>query len=868
MVKATLLGGAREIGASCTLLEAGDVRVVVDCGGRPNADGERAYPSFDRLRGGDVTAVVLTHAHYDHVGGLPILHRMFPDAPVIATAPTRWIAQTILEDSLSIQRQRGVTDYTRADLNSLFRAFVSVDDFDLPVTVAATESMDVTARFFRAGHILGAAMVQIDFVDRAAGRTSRVVISGDVSGFPQATIEEADIEAIRDSQPDLLILEGTYGTDEHGNMEMEEAIFVEKVADILSRGGRVVIPAFAVGRSQNLAVILHRAMTRPQVYERILGRPLRMPVVPVYVDGMCRTVANHYDAFRQMLHPRLLRERGNEPHMFFDSDGIVHCVSTRTERNDITAVQKPWVAISSSGMVNGGAVVPYVHAIARDPRSAILLVGYQDEESPGAALSRMRRRPSGEYGSIVINDRTLEIRCGVDQYRLSAHSDARDLERLCVAAAPKMTRLVHGDPGRLEALADRLAVYLSGRNLGADVQVGRPHEMMRVPSRQLKAAPPRTLATSRLTFERAAALTGVEAIGDRATAAATLATTASLMSGTQEMTLEEVSRLEVRGVSRASDVERIEAELAGPGAAAWQSRSQGPGVAVFRAAAGEQAGSFARLGRAARQKVMQAVHTSPAPGTWERLADEGVRESSLVVAVQHDRLVPFVLTGRTSYGYMAMGAEGEVTLPAGDILTRVAEWRYSAEEVAESVRVLRKLRDAFSDMDLAMQDDLDAVHRSGLLRDRVMARANQEIGAGRVSQALFMKLSTIAYLDGIVDGVAYRDVAMEIAPEGVAAGDEEMDVVNALADLGYLSVVQDEKRGHLVRLRNLVSDPTPMRERLTRLLGDAVAEFCLVAFRRALDYRVDRARRVARRAIESMDEEKADFSFVRRRFVA
>lgn len=546
MLRFTPWGGANEIGGSCAELEVFGLRLLIDAGIRPNAR-ENKYPDFDQvLAKGPVDAVLVTHAHADHTGALPILHRLLPDVPVFATPYTIRIARTLLRDSVTIMERdwEGEVDFTLEDVDSLARAFVPVD-FNTPTVVASSDRARATVNFVRAGHILGAAMLALEFEEINTGRIERVLLSGDISTFDQPTIPGVDIESVRGFRPSLFVCEGTYGTEIHNDMALEEARFVERVVSILERGGKVLIPAFAVGRAQNVILLLRDAADNPEKYARRLGRSdFKFPKSMVVVDGMCRSIAEEYTAFRHLLHESL--QGGEGEHVFYDSTGFVRPVRNASERRDIMAMPGPMVIVSSSGMLTGGPAVGYAQTIAPDPNSAILLCGYQDEESPGRALMRIaQRRAKGEHPQLNLGGEVVEVRCAVEQYGLSAHADANGVQDLFVAVQPLHLVLVHGTPTRLASLQRKLEGYVRLAGAHSLVEIAHRGETVEVDGSERFDEPAFVRPAPALPNWAQRVLTGRVAHGSSEISASSAWVTASLSLGRERpLTDEEVARLD------------------------------------------------------------------------------------------------------------------------------------------------------------------------------------------------------------------------------------------------------------------------------------------------------------------------------------
>ena len=467
MVDIVCLGGAGEIGASCTLYRFDDLSILVDAGARPGRFGEAAQPDFASHADDPVDAILITHGHHDHIGSLPIAHRLWPNAPIYATHPTHRIAETLLYDSIGIQERQGEVraDFTYDDVRSCVSSS-RILRLNSWMEIGRTPQSIIRVRSIPAGHILGAVSLDLQFERRGTGETVTILHSGDVSLHEQATIPGLDLESWKAPTREFLVLEGTYGDAVHTEIDLEEARFVEQVADVVNRGGRVAVAAFAVGRAQNIVAILRRAQRDPVPFRKRLDNPtLSLPEVPILLDGLCRDMADIYDENRLLLSPGLHEESAGYRHTFFDDDRHVRRVGNRHERAGYQRGHQPYIAVSSSGMLSGGAIVGYVEAIADDPSSALLFTGYLDEDSPGSDVVRAARsRNTRKSVRVRVGDQRMTLRCDVQQFRLSGHSDADGLATLATRSGSDTVGLVHGDPRNLEK-ASRYLADKTGRNI-------------------------------------------------------------------------------------------------------------------------------------------------------------------------------------------------------------------------------------------------------------------------------------------------------------------------------------------------------------------------------------------------------------------
>lgn len=426
------LGGASGVGASCNLVTIGTHHLLVDAGVR--MDGRDRLPDLAALDGVALDAILISHAHADHIGALPLLADRFPATPIYASPPTIRLMEVMLGDAVRVMARRAAEEL---ELPLYDEALVAATLRRLrPLQLGAQalpELPGVTVHAQRAGHIAGAVSLGFE-----AG-TARLAISGDVSATPQRSILGAAPLAPR--RPGLLVLESTYGARLHPNRAVEERRLAEAVATVIERGGHCLIPAFALGRAQEIILILRSAQ-----------RDGIIPPFPVAVDGLVRAVCAAYAAFPEALTPALRRHLLNGGRPFFG--GSVQPVESLQQRERILA-GPPCAIIASSGMLTGGPSVWYAERLVERPEAAIFFSGYVDEEAPGRRLLDLAEAPP-EARRLAFGERVLQVACQVGRYNLSAHADGDELAAMVRALQPRVVALVHGDPEARAALAARL----------------------------------------------------------------------------------------------------------------------------------------------------------------------------------------------------------------------------------------------------------------------------------------------------------------------------------------------------------------------------------------------------------------------------
>ena len=416
-MKISFLGGADEIGASCTLLEVAGKSFLIDCGVRFKTG--QALPDLNELTGKSLGAILITHAHTDHTGALSIIHEAFPNTPIYTTPPSADLISILQKDALHIMEQAldkegEIPLYSKKQVENMLSMITPIH-WNIPINFD-----DIKIMFFPASHILGASMVYV------ASPDGNILFTGDYSITAQKTVPGLD----RPNIPvDIIISESTYGNRLHEDRKAAENRLINSLSELVKNNSRILIPAFAIGRAQEIILIIKQAI-----------RNKKIPEVPVFVDGMVRSVCNVYSNHPKYVSRALDYEIKKSGHPFFNK--WIKLVKDPKERVKVLET-KPSIIVTSSGMMSGGPSAFYAEQLLPVAEDAILITGYQDEESPGRALLNLAESDGDR--EIKVGDKTISVKCHFAKYGLSAHADRIQMVGFIGSFNPRTTILVHGD---------------------------------------------------------------------------------------------------------------------------------------------------------------------------------------------------------------------------------------------------------------------------------------------------------------------------------------------------------------------------------------------------------------------------------------
>lgn len=427
-VQITNLNPGRDVGATSWLVEIDGYRLLMDAGMHPKREGRESLPLFDEIEGDDLDAIAISHCHHDHVGSLPVIMRRFPKAHVLMTELSYFIVDRVLHNSVNVMvRQRdelGIKDYplfthTEVDeIETVFQGFRYNKEVRwASVTSRGRKEASPTLEFFDAGHALGSAGILV----RSAHQT--LFFTGDVSFRDQTLLKGARFD---DVQADVLILETTRGARQVPpgfSRESEMSRLAAAIREVQARKGAVMIPVFALGRTQEILASLALLMASGE-----------LPRQPVHIGGMGRVFTEIYDLQAHRTHRHHSNLRLNEA---LD----IQVLDKRQLESMKLGPGRLFVLTSGMMNPNTGAF-DLAQRMLENERHGIFFVGYADPATPAG---RLRAAAHGDKVAFARPDDWITRRCDVREFDLTAHANRDELLDLVGRVAPKVVILGHGE---------------------------------------------------------------------------------------------------------------------------------------------------------------------------------------------------------------------------------------------------------------------------------------------------------------------------------------------------------------------------------------------------------------------------------------
>jgi KH/beta-lactamase-domain protein len=433
MIRITSLGAANEVGRSSFLISTDEGDILLDAGLKPGSRSVRdEFPMLQLIDDIDrIECIILTHAHFDHCAALPYLFKYGYRGPVYMTEPTKYLMTLIISDYLNIRQKSGLTlPYSFSDLTTLLAHTITLEYGEV-----ADIAPDVKLTLYNAGHILGSAIAHLHFGEGYFN----LVYTGDFKFDIKEKNRLLDPAFFNFKRNDTVIMEGTYGGNEDIMPSRTEAInsLIEMIKGTLERNGKVLMPMLAVGRAQEILLILYDAFENGQ-----------LPRIPVFVEGMIHETSAIHTKFVDELSievRRKLQEGNPFTSRYFE---LIKDTSVREEILEAG----PCIIIATSGMLTGGPVMEYFRLLAEDERNSIIFTSYQAQGTLG------RRVKDGEKEVLVPTERgevTVKVNMRVYSAEgFSGHSDRIQLLEYIrrLPNRPRNIFLVHGEPSKLSAL--------------------------------------------------------------------------------------------------------------------------------------------------------------------------------------------------------------------------------------------------------------------------------------------------------------------------------------------------------------------------------------------------------------------------------
>ncbi|KAK2163765.1 hypothetical protein LSH36_74g02075 [Paralvinella palmiformis] len=424
-IKVVPLGAGQDVGRSCILVSMGGKNIMLDCGMHMGFNDERRFPDFTYItRNGPLSefldCVIISHFHLDHCGALPYMSEMVGfDGPIYMTHPTKAICPILLEDyrKITVDRKGETNFFTSEMIKSCMKKTVAVN---LHQTVQVDDELEIKAYY--AGHVLGAGMFRIKVGSQS------VVYTGDYNMTPDRHLGAAWIDKCR---PDLLITESTYATTIRDSKRCRERDFLKKVHDCVEKGGKVLIPVFALGRAQELCILLETYWDRMNLQ------------VPIFFSaGLTEKATNYYKLFITWTNQKIKNT--------FVQRNMFEFKHIKPFERAYADNPGPMVVFATPGMLHGGLSLQIFRKWCTSDQNVIIMPGYCVAGTVGWKILNGQRKIEFE------NRQTVEVKMSVQYMSFSAHADAKGIMQLIRHCEPKNVMLVHGEAVKMEFLKKKI----------------------------------------------------------------------------------------------------------------------------------------------------------------------------------------------------------------------------------------------------------------------------------------------------------------------------------------------------------------------------------------------------------------------------
>jgi len=418
------LGDTRGIGASSHYLRLGDWGIILDAGIDPQKNDDQSIPKYAKLDEMPVNAIVISHAHLDHLGSLPVAIRHFPHARVYMTPATAALSEVMLFHYYRVQERRAQLShekfnphYTPEELETYLYLFQSFD-YNFPFTIHGFQESEIRLTFWDAGHILGSAGVEIQW------RGHKIFYTGNTKKSSQFILRGAKYPR----KTHILISETTYGNHAEAPRLKKQAE-IKRLIDFITQkinfNGAILIPVFALGRTQEILFLLYRLIAQRKI-----------PVVPIYLTGMGVKINRIYDRLLHKIYPDFQPK-------------LLRTITADTLNR--RSYRKPCIILATSGMMMPNTLSYEIAGeFLSDARNGIAMVGWADPETPGGSL---REKNAERIKHVFAVER---LQCDIQVFYFSAHSHREELLQMIERLQPRKTILCHGDDAALQWMEEEI----------------------------------------------------------------------------------------------------------------------------------------------------------------------------------------------------------------------------------------------------------------------------------------------------------------------------------------------------------------------------------------------------------------------------
>jgi len=414
----SILGGGREVGRSCILLKTDESSILLDCGVGMDVGIEK-YPliNMEEFNILELDAIIITHAHLDHIGFIPYLFRLGWRGPVYLTEPTRDIGALSMLDYIKVSKMQGKKPlYEAKDIKEFLK-----HTYTLNYEEVTDITPDIKICLYDAGHVIGSSMVHINIENK-----HNILYTGDFKYSPSKLLNKPNTIFKR---LETLIVESTYGgnNDYHPPREETEKEFIKDIKETLNNGGKVLIPVLSVGRAQDILLTLVENIEKGE-----------LPKTNIYIEGVLWETSMIHTAYVEFLsdYMKTYILKGENP---FEKEYIVK-VSTK-ERDQIIESKEPYIVVATSGMMQGGPILEYFRRLANDEKNFLAFVSYQ-------AVGTLGRRILDGEKNLIINNEKVEVKLRYKKYDgFSGHADRGEIMSFIkhLRLKPKQILVVHGE---------------------------------------------------------------------------------------------------------------------------------------------------------------------------------------------------------------------------------------------------------------------------------------------------------------------------------------------------------------------------------------------------------------------------------------